>query len=218
MRSSESGSPGSSCWMCGASSLRRRLIICARVGAANGGDAVSMRCMMQPSAYKSLRASIGSPSSCSGLMNSGVPITRPVRVSASPAFSWIAFAIPKSTTFARENARQRLTLHVLHHEVDQPLAFTVVEHGGYVGMDDARRVRRLAGETRGGLVIVHQRRAHHLDGALAIHLHMLAEIHSAHPPLTDALEDVVALGHHTADQRIGTLGPQRRAVGRTEAC
>ena len=99
-RSSESGSPGSRRRTLGGCSASRRLIICSRVGATKGGVAVSMRYRMQPSAYRSLRMSIGSPSSCSGLMNSGVPMTRPVRVSASPALSWTALAMPKSTTLA----------------------------------------------------------------------------------------------------------------------
>ena len=54
----------------------------------------------------SVRASTGSPSSCSGLMYSGVPITSPLCVSASSGESVIAFAMPKSTTFANLFARR----------------------------------------------------------------------------------------------------------------
>ena len=119
--------------------------------------------------------------------------------------------------FAGEDAREGLAVHELHHQVDEPIALSVVEHGGDVGMDDTRRVGGLAGEAGGGLGVVHERGAHDLDGALAIHLDVLAEVHSAHAPFADALEDVITVREHPADEGIGALGTECGSVAGAEA-
>ena len=59
----------------------------------------------------SLRPSSVSPDSCSGLMNSGVPMTSPVFVTFWVSSPVTAFAIPKSTTFTTsEPSRPRASM------------------------------------------------------------------------------------------------------------
>jgi len=48
---------------------------------------------------------------------------------------------------ACDHGRQRVAVHVLHHEVDDLVGFAVVEHGGDVRMENARSVRRFARES-----------------------------------------------------------------------
>src|SRR5256885_8651912 len=53
-------------------------------------------------------------------------------------------------------------------------------------------------------------RSHHLDGAAPAHLHMLGQVHLAHPALAQLPEHVVAIGDDLADQVAGgRRGPQR---------
>ena len=78
---------------------------------------------------------------------------------------------------------------------------------------DASRANRVA-DSR----VVHQRRVHHLDRALAIHLHVLGDVHAAHAAFAESREDQIAVGDHAADQRVAAaLRAKRRAVLRTEA-
>ena len=83
-------------------------------------------------------------------------------------------------------------------------------------MNDARRVRGFPRESRRGFSIVHQRGAHHLDGALPIHLHVLAEIDPTHPAFADALQNVIAIRQHSVDERVSPFRPQCSAVAGTE--
>src|SRR5438128_2748417 len=66
--------------------------------ASNGSVPERAKYPTTPSAYRSLRASTHSPSACSGLMNSGVPITSPP---SSPAAPRTNPAIPQSATNPR---------------------------------------------------------------------------------------------------------------------
>ena len=48
--------------------------------------------------------------------------------------------------FPRDDRRQRFAVDVLHHEVDDLVRLTVVEHRGDVRMEDSRSIRRLTRE------------------------------------------------------------------------
>src|SRR5690349_1972429 len=85
-------------------------------------------------------------------------------------------------------------------------------------MIDPARIGRLTIEPADGVGVLHQRRIHHLERALAAHLHVFGEIDLAHPAFTELSEHVIAIGDDRADQITGgVLETKRRSVLWAEA-
>ena len=49
--------------------------------------------------------------------------------------------VERERCFASEDSRERLSVHEFHHQIDQSVALSVIEHGGNVRMNYARGVR-----------------------------------------------------------------------------
>ena len=80
-------------------------------------------------------------------------------------------------------------------------------------MIDPARIGRLAIEATDRVGILHHCRIHHLEGALAPHLHVLDEIHLPHPTLAQLAKHVIPIGDDRPDEITGlVLQPQGRAV------
>ena len=79
-----------------------------------------------------------------------------------------------------------------------------------VRMGDPARVRRFAIEAADRVDVLHHAGVHHLQRALAPHLHMLGEIHLAHAAFAELLQNVIALGDDRADE-IGAAAPPSAA-------
>ena len=98
---------------------------------------------------------------------------------------------------------ERLPLHVLHRQIQRPVrGLAEVVDRGHIWLVNLARVRGLAVEAADGFRRGRQRRAHHLHGALATHLHMLSQVHPTHPAFPDAAQHAVAVGEHLPDERI----------------
>ena len=78
------------------------------VAARNGAPPISISYIKAPSAYTSVRASAGRPSTCSGAMYSGVPIVMPGLVSLQ-ASDEVLRAMPKSRTLTKSVCPSRAT-------------------------------------------------------------------------------------------------------------
>ena len=118
-----------------------------------------------------------------------------------------------------DQARQRTPLDELHREVDHPVGrLAEIVDAADVRMAQPRGVRRLAVESRNGIGIGVHPRVHHLERALAPHLHVLSEVHRSHAAFAELLEDVIPVGDDRAEEvRLGVRRAQRTPVPRAEA-
>src|ERR1043166_9276784 len=84
-------------------------------------------------------------------------------------------------------------------------------------MIDAARVGGLAIEAADRVGVLHHARMHHLESALAAHLHVLGQVHLAHAAFAELAHHVIAVGDDRADEiRLAADRAQRRSVARTE--
>src|SRR5690606_20984907 len=114
---------------------------------------------------------------------------------------------------------ERLALDELHREIDQAVGrLAEVIDAADVRVREPRRVARLAIEARDRVGIGVHPRMHHLERALAAHLHVLGQVDGAHPAFAELLDHVVAIGDHLAEEIARGAGrSQRRAVARADA-
>ena len=92
-----------------------------------------------------------------------------------------------------ESLAKRLALHVAHDEEDEAARFTYAMNGDDVGVRESSGRASLTNKAFARLVCEGQVRRKHLDGDVAIQLHIAREIDHAHPaPAELALERVLA--------------------------
>ena len=115
-----------------------------------------------------------------------------------------------------DDAGEGAALDELHRQEDQAVGgLAEIVDGADVGMVDPGRVGGLAVEPRDGVRIVRHGLRHHLDGALASHLHVLAEIDRAHAAFAQFLLDVIVAADDAAHEvgRAADVAEGRAVVG-----
>jgi hypothetical protein len=120
---------------------------------------------------------------------------------------------------ACEYRRKRLAVHILHHDVGDPLrGLAEVVDGCDVRVVHPTRARSLAPEATGGVEIVGELAAHDLERAFASHVHVFREIHLAHAAHAEFPQYQVLLGYYLVREITARVSRTKRgAVASAEA-
>ena len=125
---------------------------------------------------------------------------------------------PRQRAGVLDDVRERLPLDELHREVDQPLGrLSEIINRADVRMVHPAGVGRLAIEPRDRVRVLVRPGIHHLDRALAPHLHVLGEVDAPHAAFAELLDDVVAIRDHRSHEvALLRRALERGAVARAE--